>query len=145
ADPTSIRWRYDGANNVSLDEHDNLQVTVQNSKLTEQAPLAWQEIDGNRVAVSVHYQLAQDGSISFALGEYDRTRPLTIDPTLTYSTYLGGFYGDGASDIALDAAGNMYITGATNSSDFPTTPGVFQPTWGGQSDAFVTKLSADGS
>ncbi len=152
ADPTNIRWRYDGANSVSVDKDGNLQIAInnsklktQNSKLTEHAPVAWQEIAGKRIAVSVRYEIAKDGNIGFALGEYDRTRPLIIDPTLTYSTYLGGFYGEGAADIALDATGNIYVTGGTSSSDFPTTPGVFQPVWGGQSDAFVAKLSADGS
>ena len=86
----------------------------------------------------------EDGTVGFELGKYDRNSPLSIDPTLTYSTYLGGFYGDGASAIAVDAAGNMYITGATNSSDFPIVNG-YQPTWGGDTDAFAAKLSADGS
>jgi hypothetical protein len=61
---------------------------------------------------------------------------------LIYSTYLGGSAGEGASAIVIDASGSAYVTGYTNSSDFPTTPGAFQTTRGG---AFVTKLYAAGS
>jgi Beta-propeller repeat len=72
---------------------------------------------------------------------------------LVYSTYLGGVGvqdpaadGDGGLGLAVDTAGSAYITGQTNSSDFPTTPGAFQTTnGGGESDTFVTKLNATGS
>jgi len=67
---------------------------------------------------------------------------LSADGTaLAYSTYLGGSANDGAYSIWVDANGVSYVAGFTSSSDFPTTPGVFQPTYGGpNSDAFVTKL-----
>ncbi len=64
---------------------------------------------------------------------------------LVYSTYLGGSDGEGGSDIAVDAAGNAYVTGYTYSSNFPTTPGAFQTAYGGNVDAFVSKLNASGS
>lgn len=62
-----------------------------------------------------------------------------------YSTYLGGSGGDGTYSIALDASGNAYLTGGTNSSDFPVTPGAWQPLCCGLTDVFVTKLNAKGS
>jgi hypothetical protein len=64
---------------------------------------------------------------------------------LVYSTYLGGTDVDGGSGIAVDSAGNAYVTGATRSTDFPTTPGAFQTAYGGVQDAFVSKLNASGS
>ena len=64
---------------------------------------------------------------------------------LVYSTYLGGSDDDTGTGIALDAAGSAYVTGNTVSSDFPTTPGAFQTTYGGNGDAFVSKLNAAGS
>ena len=64
---------------------------------------------------------------------------------LVYSTYLGGAGTDQGSAIAVDASGNVYVTGTTTSANFPTTSGAFQTKYGGNSDAFVAKLSADGS
>src|SRR5947207_2707210 len=65
---------------------------------------------------------------------------------LVYSTYLGGRGNDKGNKIAVDAAGNAYVTGNTASTDFPTTPSAFQTTFaGGTSDAFVTALNPSGS
>jgi hypothetical protein len=73
-----------------------------------------------------------------------------LDPTgsaLVYSSYLGGNSSDVGSGIAVDSAGNAYLTGYTASTDFPTTPGAFQPTYGGNNNyvAFVTKVNPAGS
>jgi hypothetical protein len=64
---------------------------------------------------------------------------------MLWSTYLGGSYYDFANAIAVDAAGNVYVTGFTYSSDFPTTAGALQSKLGGSYNAFVSKISADGS
>ena len=70
---------------------------------------------------------------------------------LVYSTFLGGSKSEDGNEIAVDSAGNAYVTGSTNSSDFPATPGAFQMTCNGGSncatygDAFVSKLNASGS
>jgi hypothetical protein len=77
------------------------------------------------------------------VGAYDRRRPLIIDPVLSYATYLGGSGGDVAYGIAVDGAGYAYITGITNSSDFPTL-GPAQGSNGGNGDAFVVKLKPAG-
>jgi hypothetical protein len=84
--------------------------------------------------------------VRFQIAAYDRSKPLVIDPTLAYSTYLGGRGDDEGFGIAVDAAGNAYVTGHTASTNFPTTPGAFQTTFGGGfGDAFVSKLNAAGS
>jgi hypothetical protein len=167
ADPTAIRWRYAGAEAVSVDAFGNLQIEVQgsgtalakaegrrqkaeesngdpeskiqNPKLTEQAPAAWQEIGGKRVSVPVTYTLAADGSVGFALGKYDPVHELIIDPTLTYSTFLGGNGGDYGYAIAVDGQGNVYVTGATSSTDFPVVNSIYPPSPNG--DVFVTKIN----
>ena len=64
---------------------------------------------------------------------------------LVYSTFLGGTDIDDAHGIAVDGAGNAYVTGETVSADFPTTAGALQRTRRGQYDVFVTKLNATGS
>ena len=64
---------------------------------------------------------------------------------LVYSTYLGGSSYDGGDGIAVDSSGNVYVTGDTSSTDFPTTTSAFQTTTSGYTDAFVSKLNAAGS
>jgi uncharacterized repeat protein (TIGR01451 family) len=162
ADPTRIRWRYEGATSVSLDKAtgdlliklptqspiSNPQSLIPNlqSPITEHAPIAWQTINGQRVPVSVRYAVAANGGIGFALGTYNPAHPLIIDPTLTYSTYLGGSGYDYGWDIAVDDKGNAYVVGQTTSTDFPTKDPL-QPDIGGGpvGDAFVVKLNVTGS
>jgi hypothetical protein len=69
------------------------------------------------------------------------TRLNQTGSALLYSTYLGGSDFDVGHEIALDAAGSAYVTGFTNSTDFPTTPGAFDTSYNGDGDAFVTKLA----
>jgi hypothetical protein len=71
---------------------------------------------------------------------------LNADGTgLAYATFLGGSGWDAGWAIAVDEAGNAYVTGETQSSDFPTTTGAFDTSLGGHNDAFVVKLNADGT
>jgi hypothetical protein len=112
--------------------------------LTEEPPLAWQDDEGRRVPVSARYALGEDGTVGFVVGAYDRGRPLTIDPVIVYSTFLGGSIFDIAWSVAADAAGNAYIAGDVESTNFPTV-GPYQPSPGGQGDAFVAKFAPDGT
>ncbi|OQD46986.1 hypothetical protein BIY37_00285, partial [Candidatus Brocadia sapporoensis] len=87
----------------------------------------------------------------FTVASYDKRYPLVIDPTLVYSTYLGGSDDDsglssrfGGTDIAVDGDGNAYVTGSTKSLDFPTKIAVYG-TYTGKYDAFVTKIGTSGT
>ncbi|MBI4661811.1 MAG: SBBP repeat-containing protein [Verrucomicrobia bacterium] len=84
-------------------------------------------------------------TIGFAVGDYDTTKPLIIDPILSFSTYLGGSAGDVAEAVAVDQAGNAYITGMTRSIDFPVTMNALGRALAGGSDAFVTKINSAGT
>jgi hypothetical protein len=149
ADHNLIRWQYGGSTRprVSVTGEGMLQVRIAGSvplTITEQAPVAWQEVGGERVPVQVAYDVAPDGSVGFNVGAYDPTRQLIIDPTLTYSTYLGGNFAETGYSLAVDPAGNFYVTGYTNSSNFPTRNG-YQPNYGGGGeDGFVAKFNAQG-
>jgi hypothetical protein len=146
ADPARIRWRYDGGR-PRVQEDGRLEVLSAPDAaavLTEEAPIAWQDVEGRRVPVAASYAVADDGSVGFRLGEYDRARPLTVDPVISYSTYLGGLIFDMAWGLAVDAAGNAYIGGYAASSNFPTVM-PYQPAAGGQGDAFVAKFTPDGT
>ncbi|HET8647597.1 MAG TPA: SBBP repeat-containing protein [Vicinamibacteria bacterium] len=144
ADPARIRWRYEGAE-ARLDEAGRLHVVSgEGAVLSEDPPLAWQDVTGRRVPVSARYAFAPDGSVGFVLGAYDRRHALTIDPVITYSTFLGGSLFDIAWALAVDAAGNAYIAGHTASANFPTFQ-AYQPAAGGQGDAFVARFNPDGT
>ncbi len=144
ADPSSIGWLYGGADQIKLDPAGNLQITVGSTVLVEQSPIAWQMLGGKRVAVSAEYRLAQDGNVRFIVGSYDKTVPLVIDPTLVYSTYLGGSLAESALSVTVDSAGSAYVTGETYSSNFPTQ-NPYQASNSGNSDAYITKFTPDGS
>jgi hypothetical protein len=87
--------------------------------------------------------------VAFQVASYDVSQPLIIDPVLSWATYLGGSGDDSGSAIAVDQAGNAYVTGATHTpgSGFPGTAGSpLQSTFGGgNGDAFVTKINAAGT
>jgi sugar lactone lactonase YvrE len=106
----------------------------------------WPADSGERTVVEGHYVLTASNQVRFALGPYDHTRLLVIDPALIYSTYLGGSSYDYGSAIAVDSSGSAYVAGATASADFPVTVGARQTTYGGgMYDAFVAKLNSTGS
>ncbi|HYK63695.1 MAG TPA: SBBP repeat-containing protein, partial [Patescibacteria group bacterium] len=79
------------------------------------------------------------------MAAYDHARTVFIDPGLSYSTFLGGTGGDNGTAIAVDASGFAYVTGVTESADFPTTMGAYKTTPPGGGNMFVTKVEADGS
>ena len=149
-DPRRIRWRYAGTETPQIDSHTGaLQISLSGSAqrtLSATAPIAWQLRDGRRAPVAARYTQEPDGSVGFALGGYDRSRPLTIDPTLDFSSHLGGSGDDIAYAVAVDGQGDAYITGRTASSDFPTAqplqPGL--PYDDCLGDVFVTKWGASG-
>ncbi|HEY2399937.1 MAG TPA: Ig-like domain repeat protein [Steroidobacteraceae bacterium] len=127
------------------------------------APVAYQVLDGRRRPVAVSYAVG-DQTVRFALGPYDHSQALIIDPILSYFSYLGGTGNDyignanpGATGsagpeptqaVGIDAQDNLYVGGSTTSTDFPvvapvllkTTKTNTSETW-----AFVSKFSPDGS
>src|SRR5260221_3770843 len=148
ADPDSITMSIEGAT-LSLDAQGNLILTNTDKQIAFQKPVAYQDVDGVRREIPSSYSLKGANQFGFPIRDYDRTGPLFIDPVLAYSTYLGG---NGGLAIAVDSGGNAYVTGLAGSTNFPTTPGAFQPTdhantSGGTyaSNAFVAKLNPTGS
>ncbi len=106
-------------------------------------PVVYQEKNGTRQEIAAHYSVTDTNRVGFEVARYDTRRPLYIDP-LIYSTYLGGNGSDGSFGIAVDSAGNAYVTGGTSSTNFPTV-NPLQPTYGGGGDAFVAKINPSGS
>jgi hypothetical protein len=141
-----VRLAYAGASGLSLDRSGNLRIRTSLGTINDSRPVSYQQLDGKQVPVASRFLLRRaEAAYGFAVGRYDQSRPLVIDPGLGYSTYLGGSAVDGASGIAVDGAGSAYLTGDTLSTDFPTSAGAFQTSNNGVADVFVTKLNAAGS
>src|SRR5438445_652768 len=153
ADPKAITLAFEGMDGVAIDALGDLVRRADGGEGRLRKPVVYQEQNGQRAVIPTRYVLKAERQVAFEVAAYDATKPLIIDPVLAYSTYLGGrasAFGGNADDeglgIAVDAAGNAYVTGRTLSTSFPTTPGAFQVTFGGGFfDAFVTKLNGDGS
>ncbi len=167
ADPSAVRFRYSGARDVRVGRKGNLCIDVAGGRLIEQKPTVYQRVCGQKVLRRGVFVVRKDPKVlrstaglagvfaghrsyvcGFHLGHYDRKAPLIVDPSLVYSTYLGGSgqYGDCANAIVSDPSGNAYVTGFTSSVDFPTTSGVFQTTLKStQWNVFVTKIASDGA
>lgn len=152
ADPSAIRFHYDGADKVSIHEG-SLVVATSVGDLREAPPVAWQDVEGVRHYVGCRFTLDDGGDgahrgIGFALDEYDHTRPLVIDPLILFSSYLGGSGIDQGVGVDRDTSGNLYVVGTTRSNDFPTTLGAYRRTQisvNGTSDIFVARLNATGT
>lgn len=154
ADVAQIRMRYRGASELRINEDGGLDVRTPAGGFADDAPYVYQEIDGRRVEIESAYVLHGAGEYGFRVGDYDRTRPLILDPAvLVYCGFIGGL-GDESmsagepvrSAIAVDAAGNVYVTGGTQSTegDFPTSVGP-DLTANGNVDVFVAKVNASGT
>ncbi len=139
-----IRLAFDGARKLKLNRSGDLILKSGAQAITLLRPKAYQNIDNKRREVSVRYSLKPRGEVAFKVGNYDKSQPLVIDPLLVYSTYLGGSGQDTGNGIAVDSSGNVYIAGQTVSPNFPTSSPL-QAAYGGNQDAFVAKLNANGS
>jgi len=135
---------------VRLDADGDLVIQTDGGEARFHKPVVYQPevrssgFPGHSSRVEGHYLLTASNQVRFALGPYDPTKPLVIDPVLSYSTYLGGSGGDLGNAIAVDSAGNAYVTGETFSTDFPTTNPI-QGSLAGVTDVFIAKLNPTGS
>jgi hypothetical protein len=145
ADPRAIKLGLAGADRLAIDRQGDVVVHAKGAELRLRKPLVYQETSGMRQTIPGRYVLKGKDQVAFQVRAYDVTRPLVIDPVLSYSTYLGGSAYDVGYGIAVDGTGNAYVTGYTTSTNFPTA-NPLQPTYaGGSGDAFVAKLNPSGS
>jgi len=142
--PGPIQLSFSGASRMTTDAAGNLAVATSAGDLTLNKPVAYQERDGVRQLVDARFILKANHQVGFELGSYDRTRELVIDPSLSYATYLGGTMEDVGFGITVDAAGDSFITGHSDSPTFPGFSGTVIGHSGGFS-AFVTELDPTGA
>ncbi len=144
ADPGQVTMEFD--NEVRLDAvTGELVIGVNGGELRHRAPVSYQVRGGRRVPVASRYVLSDGGRVTFALGDYDRSRALVIDPVLTFSTYFGSVDNESAVAMAVDAAGNQYLAGNTDGDAKFTSSNLSRTFNGGDSDAFVLKMRPEGN
>ena len=141
ANPARVALRYDGASALALDAAGNLVIKTSVSTTTELAPQAWQfDAAGQRQAVACRYVLAGH-TVRFALGKYDHSRALTIDPTVQFSTLTGSKADNWGFTATYDNAGNLYSGGVAFDIGYPTTVGAFQTGFAGLADIALIKYN----
>jgi hypothetical protein len=147
-DPSTIQIEFDGVNGLSVAPDGDLILATSAGEVRHRRPIAFQRRGQVDEPVEARF-IVRDHRVSFEVGAYDRSRALTIDPTLVWSSYLGGTGSDQGNDVALDADGNVYIAGFTQdgaviSDEEPVVP-TLQPDPLKRFEAFVTKLTPSGS
>jgi tetratricopeptide (TPR) repeat protein len=125
SNPAPIDLAFNGVQHLATDASGNLIVSSGAGDVVLHKPVAYQQQSGTRQPVDVRFVLKADNQVGFELASYDRSRELVIDPTVTYATYLGGNTEDDAYAIAFDSTGAAYVTGRTDSTNFPTTSGAY--------------------
>ncbi len=143
SDPRQIRFEIQGARQVSLDSQGNLVLEAGTGEIRLQSPMVYQQSKGQQVPVEGTYVVTDPTHVAFQIEQYDANKPLVIDPVLLYSTYLGGSGTDQAAGIAVDNTGNVYMTGTTNSANFPLATLGTLP--GNANHVFVAKLDSTGT
>jgi hypothetical protein len=143
ADASAIRLAFDHARGVRVDAEGDLVLSTEAGEIRQHRPVLYQETAGGRVAVVGDFVVA-GREAWFRVGAYDPSLPLVIDPVVTFSTLIGGDGQEEVEDLAVDGSGNVYICGSTSSDDYPLLNPI-QSNRQGNTDAFVTKLNAQGS
>ena len=169
ADPGAITLAVNRASSggkpLQVDRDGSLRVRLNNSEVVFHKPVVYQPATGNLESntqnakpVEGRYRLKGNHDVTFEVASYDRSKPLVIDPVLSYSSFLGGSNDEAINSVsvAVDSAGNAYVASGTLSTDFPVTSGSFQTSFGGApaicdegvmfcGDAFITKINAAGT
>ncbi|MEZ4739648.1 MAG: gliding motility-associated C-terminal domain-containing protein [Flavobacteriales bacterium] len=151
ADPSLIRFTYEGANDIQL-RSGALIVSTSLGRLTERIPLAYQEVDGERRIITCSYTL-RNGVIGVKPGAYNKKLPLVIDPTLSFATYSGSISNNFGYSATFDNAGFLYAGSTAFGTAFPVTMGAYQTVWAGGvgqgaipgTDIAITKYDTTGT
>lgn len=151
AAPSEIQVEWAGARKLALDGNGDLLIFTASRQVHWAAPVVYQRIAGEQRRIEGGFQLLGGNRVGFRVGRFDPRYELVIDPTLVFSTYLGGSSSDAARGVAVDSSNNVYVTGYSDSLDLPVTKSVYQTGFGGGSsdivtgDAFVAKYSSSGA
>ena len=142
-DASALAMEIEGATSLKVANDGALEIATAAGTLREQPPRVVQAGKD----LPTRYRIESATRVGFVIEGYERDQAVLIDPTLLYSTYLGGSGNElsNAGNIAVDASGSVYVSGYADAASFPTTTGAVQASSAGGYDAFVTKLNAAGS
>jgi hypothetical protein len=158
ADPNSIRLAIEGARKLRIDGNGDLRLETKYGAIYQHKPVIYQQINGSRREIAGSFSV-RGNQVSFKLGDYDHSQELVIDPSLAFSTYLGGSGSDAGKAITITTAtGLTIVSGSTSSANFPiapvptcpatpicTTTGVTSYPYTGETDGFLAVFNAGGS
>jgi hypothetical protein len=150
-DPQDIQLQFEGIDHIGISEKNELVLTTPSGEISMTAPIAYQEENGQRTDIEVTYQLLDNQTYGFQVGQYDKSKSLIIDPLLAGTSFGSGGLGNWLDYgklylIETDPAGNIYAAGGTFSSNFPVTVGAYDTTFNGggyNGEAFIAKFNSD--
>ena len=140
-----IALRFSGHDGIGLNAQGEIEISTAAGPAIWTAPKAFWETDQGLIRAEASYTIRDDGSVGFEIEGPIRSDPLIIDPDLVFSTFIGGLLGDFINGLAVAENGNIVVTGATNSLDFPRSANAAQSNNAGFLDIFVTMLRPDAS
>ncbi|MCF2493786.1 DUF7948 domain-containing protein [Dyadobacter chenhuakuii] len=146
ADPSQIRMKYNGAEQVSVNETGQIVVKTSIGQFKEAEPYSFQQINARTTEVSSKFLLSADNVVTFSIPKaYNKSEKLTIDPELIFSTYSGSVADNWGHTATYDDEGNLYSGGTVFGANFPATVGAFQTKFEGLVDVSIMKFTPDGS
>ena len=144
ADISQIKFKFEGQESLSINSNGELILKTSIGQVTNGKIYAYQMEGETQKEVQSQFEQREDGTVGLKAESYDSNKELIIDPLVYYSNIGGSIY-NVENSMAVDAGGNAYITGWTESTDYPTTSGAYQDTLRFLYNAFITKLNPTGT
>ncbi len=145
---SDIKFKYEGIKSLTVNKHGELVAELPSGeKLIQRKPIIYQKVGSKKIEIKGNYKISKENGeyfFSFNLKNYDKKYPIVIDPVLNFSTYFGSTQDDYGLGIVVDTKGFIYITGDTDSPNFPNVNAYQKNYSGGASDVFIAKFSPSG-
>ena len=139
ADISNIKVSFQNHKKAQINPDGSFSLSNPMGSITEQAPVSFQ--NGQSIATKFVYK---DNILNFVVANYDKSKDLIIDPNVFWATYYGGTDAEKGNSCALDASGNIYLAGSTQSTN-DIASGGHQNTSGGFEEAFLVKFNSAGT